>query len=288
MQTPLNDSPVIDPASHVDALLAQGCQGVTIDVFDTLLWRQTLYPSDAFYLLAEAHGAHHHQLRIFVEKVVSHLCRRILRREPTLGDIYRFYPLPADEELTIEARICQPNPFCLQLIKNLLSRGIAVAAISDMYLDNEQIAQLLRRSGYPEFPVYSSASVHLTKYRDGRLFHYVWQQMGLLPSNVVHVGDNPKADIHMASKLGAHVCQVAVPRDSLAQYLMHPLPSVESASESLAWGCLAIDLHRSLGLGIIQPPLLTVPWSDIQPPADQSTVLRNMNIWLQSQKGLAQ
>lgn len=249
MQTDCAPVPAIDPASQVDALLARGCRGVTLDVFDTLLWRETLHPSDAFLLLAEAHGRHHYKLRIWAEKLASHVCRHLLGREPTLRDIYRAYPLSAQHELAIESRLCRANPFCLRLVRHLVERRVPVAAISDMYLDNGQIAHLLAQTGYPDIPVFSSASAHLTKYRDGRLFRHVWQHLGLGPAEVIHVGDNPQADIAMAKRLGAHTCQVVTPRDTLLQVCPHAPVNrrLQDANGSLHWGRLAIQLQLHMG-----------------------------------------
>lgn len=280
MQASCDSLPVVDPGPVVDAFLTQGCRGVTIDVFDTLLWRETLYPSDAFLLLAEAHGHYHYSLRIWAEKLASRFCRHLLGREPNLKDIYLAYPLSPRYELAIESRLCQANPFCLALIQKLLERRVPVAAISDMYLDNGQIAGLLAESGFPEIPVFSSASVDLTKYRDGSLFHHVWQHLGLTPQQVVHVGDNPEADIAMARSLGAQVCHLAAPRDSLARLLSRPLPAINSTEESLGWGRLAIRLHCQLGNGTSSPQELASQLRDPAFPAEPHAIRK----WLQSHR----
>lgn len=235
--------PVVDPTSEVEAMLASGTQLVTFDVFDTLLWRTTLFPHDVFLLLGKKPGQSIAAARRFAEKVASVICRKVLRREPALSDVYRLLPFSMQQELALEARVCVPNPFCLRLVNSLHRRKIPIAAISDMYLSSDQIARLLDGAGYPQLPVYSSASEHATKFSHGQLFTKVWQRHRIAPSDVLHVGDNIHADVAMAARLGAQACHVGTPRSVLLK--LHPKLDrpMKSGDESIYWGTLALRLH---------------------------------------------
>jgi predicted HAD superfamily hydrolase len=233
----------IDPGPAVKTMLDGNVAMVTFDVFDTLLWRNTLFPHDAFLMFE---GMHHRlvaQARQQAERVVTIICRRLLRREPTLRDIYRLLPFDMEQELTIENHICIANPYCLSLVEHLVERGIDVAAVSDMYMEAEQITEILRHTGYPAIPLYSSASEQSTKFDSGKLLFKVWQRHGAAPEGVIHVGDNLHADIAMAERHGARTCHVATPRETL--FDLYPVMErpMQSAEETLFWGQLAIRLH---------------------------------------------
>ena len=234
---------VVDPGPVVKAMLDRDVAMVTFDVFDTLVWRDTLFPHDAFLLFEGTHHRLMAQARRQTERLATVICRRLLKREPTLRDIYWLLPLDMQRELTIEARICTPNPFCLCLVEHLVERDILVAAVSDMYLESDQIAEILRISGYPAMPLHSSASEQSTKFENGNLLVKVWQHHGVAPADVIHVGDNPHADIAMAQQRGARTCHVATPRATL--FDLHPNIErpMRNAEEALFWGQLAIRLH---------------------------------------------
>ena len=252
---------VRDPGQAVNSFLAQGGQVVTFDVFDTLLWRRVLFPADAFALLPHRWGR---GVRPRVEAVVTAACRRLLRREPRLDDIYRFYPFDAADELQLEARLAVPNPWCLELVRALLGRGVKVAAISDMYLGATHIAALLQSAGYPPLPVFVSSEAGLSKHEGGRLFAHVGERLGAPPARWMHVGDNPHADVAMAQRHGLATCWVQTPRDTL----LSVLPGLSSArargrvsQDPVFLGELAIALHlglsRTPGAGRDLAPRLT-------------------------------
>ena len=234
---------VIDPTSVVEAMLASGATSVSFDVFDTLLWRTTLFPQDAFWQLsAFSPGAGRHA-RIGAERLAGFLCRSVFATEPTLANIYHLLPWPQQRELEIEQRIGIANPFCLRLVRDLLHRGIKLFALSDMYLESAQIAALLIQCGYPSLPVFSSATENRTKSDDGELFGRVWDRYGIAPASTIHVGDNPHSDIAMARQFGARACQVSTPRDSLLDLMSAAQIVVGDFESSQGFGRLAIDWH---------------------------------------------
>lgn len=237
---------VRDPRAAVTSFLKQGGQVVTFDVFDTLLWRRVLFPADAFELLPHGQGR---RLRAPAEAAVTAVCRRFLRREPRLEDIYRVYPFDRADELALEARLARANPWCLQVVMDLVARGVNVAAISDMYLSSAQIAALLQAVGYPPLPVYVSSEAGVSKHAGGRLFAHVAGHFSTPRSAWMHVGDNPHADVAMAQPQGLATCLVQTPRDTL----LGLLPALSSrrirqrmAPDPTLLGELAMALHLAL------------------------------------------
>lgn len=235
---------VANPQQSIASAFATGRPPalVTFDVFDTLIWRRTLYPQDVFLSLNRRLPGIASWMRREAERVATFTCRRILRREPTLHDIYHLLPMNPAHEIAIEGRVCMANPHCHGAIGWLSGRGARIAAVSDMYLDAREIEVLLNACGYPAMPVYSSATEGCTKGGNGALFSAIWGQLGVRPSEVLHIGDNAHSDIAMAMRLGAATCHVSTPRATLSD--VYPaVPRPNSDAEALFWGELAIRLH---------------------------------------------
>lgn len=242
-----NSPPVANPQPSIALMLATGTPTalITFDVFDTLIWRKTLFPHDIFLSL---NGRHPHLTawwRRVAERIATVACRRILAREPTLNDIYRLLPLNAMHEVALERRMCVANPHCLAAVMWLSGIGFSIAAVSDMYLDSIQIGTLLKSCGYPDMPVYSSATEGCTKANNGSLLEIAWQQLGVRAHEVIHIGDNAHSDIAMAKQLGARTCHVSTPRSTLFE--LHPdTPRHNTRAEAEFWGELAIRLHSHI------------------------------------------
>jgi FMN phosphatase YigB (HAD superfamily) len=239
----------IDPAPAVEAFLAAGGRAVAFDVFDTLLWRRTLSPADAFALLP--HGRFGNALRPRVEAVVTAVCRRLLRREPRLDDIYGrfYYPFDRAAELALEARLVVANPFCLALVRRLVDRDVPVVAVSDMYLSGAQIAALLQGVGYPTLAVLSSADAGVSKRVDGGLFAHAVQVLGAPPAGVLHVGDDWHADIAMAQRRGLASQRLRTPRETLLALRPELERAPPRGQDALFWGELALAVHGHPALG---------------------------------------
>ena len=238
---------VADPQPRIASALAasQPPTLVTFDVFDTLIWRRTLLPQDVFLSLSHHFPGIASWMRREAERVATFACRRVLRREPTLRDIYCLLPMSQAGEIAAEQRVCVANPHCHSAIQSLSRLGVRIAAISDMYLDAQEIRTLLDACGYPEMPIYSSATESCTKGDNGALFSAIWKRLGVRPSEVFHVGDNAHSDIAMANRLGAGTCHVSTPRATLFD-ACPSVPRARSAAETLFWGELAIRLHLHL------------------------------------------
>ena len=69
-----------------------------------------------------------------------------------------------------------------------------------MYLPKNVIRQILLNNGYDEIDkIYISCEPNVTK-STGNLYHYVIENEGISPENILHIGDNYKSDYEMAKK----------------------------------------------------------------------------------------
>ena len=106
-------------------------------------------------------------------------------------------------ELEAESRALYLKGHVVELLASLRARGKRIVATSDMYLDGVLIDHLFKHFGLSGLVdrVYVSSDLKLGKY-SGRLFRHVLEVEGVLPTRMVHVGDNRHSDFDAPVALG--------------------------------------------------------------------------------------
>ena len=102
------------------------------------------------------------------------------------------------KEIQTEFDCCYANPVMAELVRKLQDMDKAIIAVSDMYLPQEVIVQLLGNCGFTQLErVYVSCEYQVGK-ADGRLFRIVREQY---PKKlIIHIGDNFRSDVIGAKK----------------------------------------------------------------------------------------
>lgn len=194
---------------------------ISFDVFDTLIFRPVAQPTDVFYLIGEKLGIlDFKNIRIRAEWDAREKCHaRYGHTEVSLEDIWKRLEqdagLPAGEgirlEQEIEKKLCYANPFMLEVWKRLREMDKKIIVVSDMYLPEDCIVDILETSGYTGAEkVYISNVYHKNK-AGGKLYEAVigdWYGSDAANKNgfsIVHIGDNPHSDVEMAKKNGMDV-----------------------------------------------------------------------------------
>lgn len=214
---------------------------VSCDVFDTLLHRDHRSESRRFgdiaalaaQRLAREHRIERHpaQIRHARVTVQRHAYRALDLACPT-GDV-RFADLvdamarilaldePAarilhEAEIAVERAQLSANDALLAWLAGQARAGCRVIAISDTYHQACTIAALLGAlaPGHPIERVNTSADHNATK-RTGALFGSVLRAEGLAPQDVLHIGDDHRADVAMARAAGLQTLQIVRPRHLL-------------------------------------------------------------------------
>ena len=134
---------------------------VSFDVFDTLLLRPALRPSDLFAVVgSRLHLPDFPNMRIQAEQEARRKDRCAGGTgEITLAAIYQELQqktgLPAalgmQTEWDVECDLCYANPYLLEVFERVRAAGMPLYVTSDMYLPEEQIRQLLERYGFSGF-----------------------------------------------------------------------------------------------------------------------------------------
>lgn len=192
-----------------------GITTLSLDCFDTLLWRNTHGPTDVFADLAMPGGgveprawAERNEARMALTRTGSH--------EVTLDDIYRRLLVGRDaaevdsaveRELAAEARHLFAFAPTVALMRAARERGMGIVIVSDMYLSEARLRRLLAECAGDDVlamidHVFMSCEHGVGKARG--LFDHVIATLGVRPDQILHVGDNRAADHDGAARAGLH------------------------------------------------------------------------------------
>ncbi|MES0000887.1 hypothetical protein NKJ90_19110 [Mesorhizobium sp. M0051] len=191
---------------------------LSLDCFDTLLWRKTATPGDVFAVLADTPIAR--RLGVTPHQRISAAARarraKSLEngsREIDIGDIYRsFTSLSSEErELLAEAEIRTEMSVCfafspyVELIRLAHTRGIKIIVVSDTYLREDELRRLLARH-LPADVMQSISTIYCSvdygTSKSEALFQVIIEECGVPASQLLHIGDNDVADAQAPRKLG--------------------------------------------------------------------------------------
>lgn len=187
---------------------------ISFDIYDTLVNRYTVCPTDVFMLVEDRFNLNHvNAVNDFVSKRLE--AERTARnkaypKEVKISDIYEeLKGIDIQDksellciELEIEKNICYPRKQGIELFKYCIDKGKKVFLISDMYLPREVITQVLVNCGIEGYDeLFISAECNLTK-ANGALYKYVCELKKIDPQCLLHFGDNILSDYFRAKQKG--------------------------------------------------------------------------------------
>jgi len=197
---------------------------VSFDFFDTLIFRLCDTPSDLLVetgrqlasrglLRYEVSPAAFRAIRLTAEAKAREAIARTGRcPELKLADIYAElgevvsdFEAAADIEFRIERSVCFSNPAMVSLALHVRSLGCKTAIVSDTYFTADQLLCLLDDQGLPRSlfdRLLVSCECGKAKWHKGTLYQDLLRQFDVHPGEVLHIGDNVHADVHMARRLG--------------------------------------------------------------------------------------
>ncbi|MEM6584383.1 MAG: HAD family hydrolase [Pseudomonadota bacterium] len=207
-----------------------GIKTLSLDCFDTLLWRDTHAPSDVFadlpcVLLGQ---------RVEGEANARKVARTLKRRnEVTLDEIYAQVMPFADiaarnaaiaAEIEAEARACFAFAPTVELMLDAKARGLQVIIVSDTYLSADQLRSLIAAAAGDQVEglidrIFASSEAGISK-GEGLLGNAL-KSMKRAPEQVLHIGDNPSADYESALRLGVPALHLVQFGDSTERRLRY-------------------------------------------------------------------
>jgi FMN phosphatase YigB (HAD superfamily) len=251
---------------------------LSLDCFDTLLWRNVPTPTDVFADLPLPGAT---EARILAEQAARRRAGMLHdRHDVTLDEIHAAL-LPKtreqdraallDAELEAEARHCYVFAPTRDLVVDAKRRGFKVIIVSDTYLSEARLRTLIERAGGQDLlsmidHVFCSCEYGMGK--AGGLFRPVIEALGCTPSAILHIGDNPLADQEAPAALGLNtvhlvqfdaIAERTLRQEACAAALLDPTNRSEAALIQAHRGQIALrqndEPHFVLGHDVLGPIL---------------------------------
>ena len=187
---------------------------ISFDIFDTLLERPCIYPSDIFSLLnnpaSNIINDNFYEIRKNIEQEAIKEANNV---NLTIYDIYNFlskkYDLKDSDkqylcnlEIELEKTVLSSKKCIKELYDLAVKHNKKVICISDMYLTSEILSDILKDKNYDNIShIYVSSEIKKRK-DDGELFKYVLEKESIHASELLHIGDNKISDFEIPLKMG--------------------------------------------------------------------------------------
>ena len=206
-----------------DAIRNPQYKVISFDMFDTLVLRPSIFPTDLFTIVGRVCGwADSFSL-------IRKNSERFARQQQSIGvdeisffNIYdmmkNYYNYSSDEikafahnELDCEYSLIYARKSAKRLFDLAVGLGKKVIIVSDIYLSHSFVLNVLSHCGYTNFyKVYLSSDYKMTK-NTGRLYQLVKAEMskqGINASEILHIGDNESSDVAIAKREGIDALQI--------------------------------------------------------------------------------
>ncbi len=241
---------------------ADGAKILSLDCFDTLLWRDCHAPSDVFSafpnITVRQRGAGETNAR------KAEVTQRG-RSEVSLEQIYAQIMPNGDiasrsagiaDEVSAEARSCFAFAPTVELMARAKERGLKVIIVSDTYLDERQLLELILKAAGDEVAglidkVFASSTNGVSKSQG--LLARVLKAMKCKPSDILHIGDNKAADHDAARVLGIPALHLVQFSETARQRLRFERTCQQLAGDAPR-DVRGLQLHRAL-LALAEPGL---------------------------------
>lgn len=183
---------------------------VSFDVFDTLVYRPAIFPTDVFYIVDQELS------REGICDFISYRAtaeQKLNRPNASFDDIYKFigdeYHISGktiermkNKELEVEFRLIKPRQIIKKIYDFALAQGKKIIVISDMYLSKNTIKEILDKNGYSAVDSVFVSCEYEKRKDTGELYDEVIDYFKVKPSEIVHIGDSHYSDIEVPAKKG--------------------------------------------------------------------------------------
>ncbi|MBK1690095.1 HAD family hydrolase [Rubrivivax gelatinosus] len=188
----------------------EGIRALTLDCFDTILWRHTDHPSDVFYDLQHRPAFKAAGIDA-VARQKADVCARQLqlvrtgRTEVTLEQIHQaarpglsreMLHWLAEDELAAEMQACRAHPSAVRLLRDAQRRRLPVTIVSDTYFDSARLRRLLQHTLPAD--AYAAIGNVVVSSENG-----VSKQQGLFRIAGLHAHGNTPASLHLGDNKAA-------------------------------------------------------------------------------------
>jgi HAD superfamily hydrolase (TIGR01549 family) len=198
---------------------------ISFDIFDTLVLRPFLTPSDIFNLLNSTFAETCPEvtvLRFYDIRIEAEQIARKNSKDPDTIDIHDIYEVIKSRfaisdsvaevmmsaETALEIKYCTQRKTGYELFSLAKSLNKKVLLVSDMYLQRDTIEKILKNNSYEDWDRLYISSEEKASKSNGDLYDTVLSDSKLTKNQVLHIGDSLYSDIEQAKKHGlttAHI-----------------------------------------------------------------------------------
>lgn len=194
---------------------------LSFDIFDTLIFRTVEQPFQVFEqmygrtpALSSAFNSKEEwrKHRVWSEEKARQNKNKLCHtREVSIEEIYQTARVAENiiqDEIQAEKECCFLNPVMADVITKIKEqyKTWKIILTSDMYLGENYMVQILKAAGFEPLSadaVYISGDLEKSK-ATGGLYQYICEDIGILPEEMIHIGDNPHSDVKMAERAGVY------------------------------------------------------------------------------------
>lgn len=189
---------------------------VSFDLFDTLIMRQVLFPSDVFELVDNRLRQQDIVIEDFPLRRMASEKEMSRERAPKLTEIYsymrRTYQLAeivpeqlAILEWEIDCGLVVPRKDVCRLLSDLTACGKKVYVVSDSYYNKKQITDIMKKCGITQYTdVFVSCEYETGK---TQMFFQKYKKE-TMARRYLHIGDDAVADVEYAERNGIDACRL--------------------------------------------------------------------------------
>ena len=204
-----------------EKIASEGIKVVSFDIFDTLLTRPCLMPYNLFRVVGERCGfeGDFETLR----REAEHIARKNRPKgddDITFDYIYRELALLIGSEkieqlkqteVQVEFEYLSPRQPLKEAFDYAVDLGKKVIIVSDMYLPCAVLEDILRKNKYEGFEKLYVSNAYMMSKDTKRLIYKVIDDLakeGISANEILHIGDNPIADIKHPTECGMQTFHV--------------------------------------------------------------------------------
>lgn len=174
---------------------------VSLDIFDTSIYRKVKFADDIFRVMAAEMGFEDFRRVRKAAEAFARTSKNLQTgsREIVLDDIYDVletrYGIAREwqqREIELELAASVPNPYIKALYDRLMRAGKQVIFVTDMYLPRSVLEQLLAQAGYKGYSKLFISNEEKVNKGNGDLQALVKAQFA--GQTIVHIGDNRASD----------------------------------------------------------------------------------------------
>ena len=220
---------------------------VSFDIFDTLLVRPYVKPTDLFLHMEKVFNIPFfcYTRQEIEEKVrIRHKELEDITFDMIYEEIDDKFKDMKQKEMDWEEMVLRANPELKQVYDYAKEQGKKIIIASDMYLPTEFLAKVLRKNGFDGWDkLYVSGDLGKSKY-SGNLYKKIIDDCDAVKANyILHIGDSKKSDFEKAREFGL---DAVLYKSVLKQYLKSNFKSklynkmqFKSIGKSILLGCLS-------------------------------------------------